>query len=137
MDEQTDEQHTIDAVNLNPENIHNELARVSADLNYFSSLLSEANLAVMSAKIDLKEVEGSTYLTTKKMAEASGKKTTEANLSAVVDTADTVIRARRVLASSDSEKKRLEGIVSAISTKSQMLISLSALMRKEMESLSH
>lgn len=143
------EEDVLAAVQLDRDNLDAEYMRVSADLAFWTKLAADAMEAELAAKVRvdqakaaLKEAEGEAYLRVQERLAGAKPKPTVATLEAYVQTDDAVRGARARLHAEMQEhvrlaadRKRLDGVVSSIYTKREMLISLGAHVRKEMDAL--
>ena len=126
-----------DRYGINEADLHGEYARLPPEIARASFALAEATGVALRAKARLKETEAVVYLTAKKLAEQSGQKMTEARLAASVEVDETVVASREDFHTAEVEKKMAEGVVAALAAKKEMLISLGASVRKEMDTFRH
>lgn len=130
---------TIDDADLNA-----EFVRVPADLAYWARRAADAEEAYLAAKHNLKRAEAGAWLRTRERldqeeqmrADAEERKPKFAAV-AVVDRAaeadQELNMARGTLQTALRSREECRGMVSAIHTKREMLVSLGANLRKEME----
>lgn len=127
------EDYLKDCVVMDPLFIQEEYVRLPADLAYWNQKYADALRAHLRAKIDLDRIEAQVYLEKREVGYASGGKTTEATVAAQVACDARVLAAREVAVMAEAEKARLHGVVNAVSAKKDMLVSLGAHVRQEMD----
>jgi hypothetical protein len=127
--------YLIDCVTIDRDAITDEYVRVAADLAYWSKKHADAELDMLVAKAKVKEIESTAYLQARELLEndPSVKRATESMVDATANRMPAVTRAREEYAETSARRKELEGVVMAISSKREMLISLGATLRKEMD----
>lgn len=125
----------VACVSINEHAITDEYIRVSSDLAYWSRAHADAEQAYLLAKARQKEAEATAYLQARELLEGdpSIKRATEAIVQATADRMPAVTRAREAVAMAAGDRREAEGVISAISAKRDMLISLGATLRKEMD----
>ncbi len=124
------------AVKVNdPVDMTADLVRIPGDMAYWTAAFAEAERGVQTLKVEIKVAEGRAWLAARKRQEMNGKKPTDKTTEAMVAVDEAVVTLRTALAEYVAKRKHLEGIVDAIKTKRDMLITLGANQRKEMDAL--
>lgn len=122
-----------ECVRIDPLRIQDEFVRIPADLAYWNARYADAQRAFLMAKIDLDVIKAKLGPLTRRAIADKGGKATEDLIKNMVESHADVIDAREQLAVTEVEKSRLYGCLDAIRSKKEMLISLGAHMRAEME----
>jgi hypothetical protein len=125
------DEYLIGCVTVDVQSVTDEYIRLPADLAYWNTILSRQILQYERAKANLRESEARANLEVRERLIESGAKVTEAVVDARTQLEPALKLARLAYADAVSERKRLEGLVSAINSKREMLISLGATLRKE------
>jgi nitrogenase molybdenum-iron protein alpha/beta subunit len=136
----------VDAVSINELEIDREIVEISAQLAYWNHRYADATRAFMVAKVDSKrirsrrQVEIRTDLerkarlsATETGAKSSARPFTEAQVEALVDGDIEVQEAENDLIDAEVNLKRLSGYCDAIRVKADMVRSISARLRAELE----
>ena len=113
--------------------LNDEFKRIPADYAYWSGLYSEAKQVYLLAKIERSHVWARTRLELRETLTMQGERVTEARLDAEAEVNDEYHHARQEEALAEVEMVRLNGVLEAIKTKREMLISLGAHVRQEMK----
>jgi hypothetical protein len=122
-----------DCVRIEPLVIEEEYVRLPADLAYWNARFSESVQAFLTAKMNAEEHEARQRILHREILLAAGGKATESQVDAAV-TCDPSIREVRIkYIAAEARKHHIGGIVDAIRTKRDMLISLGAHMRAELQ----
>lgn len=121
-----------DSVLIDPLCITDEYVRLPSDLAYWNQRHSDALKAHLRAKIELDRVEAMVYLE-KREGGVDGKRLTVDGVNAAVAVDPRVLSAREAAVLAEVEKSRLHGVVSAVGAKKDMLVSLGAHVRQEMD----
>ena len=122
-----------DCVRIEPLVIEEEFVRLPSDLAYWNGRFADCQRTYQLAKLDAEETEAKLRIIHREMLLAAGGKTTESQVDSAV-TVDGATRDSRVkLIEADVAMKRVGGIVDAIRTKRDMVISLGAHMRAELQ----
>jgi len=116
-------------IDIDPLDLDSHFRRLPAELAYYNSQYAEAYARQLDAKRNLDQVHASTY----KLVADSEKKMTVAAINAAIESDPIYAEARRELVEAESEKQRLRGKVDVVLAKKEMLISLGAHMRSEMQ----
>jgi hypothetical protein len=107
--------------------------RVPADLAYWNAQYAAANERFLTAKIEAERTRSSLWLEHRAKLEDAGKKPTEKMVDAAVESDDRNYDARVALMRAEVEKGRLNGILDAVRTKRDMIVSIGAHQRAEMQ----
>ncbi len=126
------EEYQRDCVSIQPEDLDSEFCRVAADIAYWNAQYADANRSYLFAKIEADRVRGMLYFEHREALELMGKKVTEAQVGALVDTDPRQIDARTDLVETEARKVRLRGVCDAVIAKKDMIQSLGAKLRAEM-----
>ena len=118
---------------LPAEQIEDEFRRVSADLAYWNNKFADALREHLRAKATEKQVRASVYLEIRSGAAEKGEKLTEAMTDAKVETHEDVRDAVDRCIHAEASKARMYGMVDAVRSKKDMLVSIGAQVRAEMQ----
>lgn len=119
-------------VRIDPLDIQGEYIRIPADLAYWNDRYAEALRVFLGSEIEVKLIRAQMEPQIREMLLNAGGKTTEAQVKAAIDSDENVIDAQRRNVEAEVEKNRHYGILDAIRSKKEMLISLGAHIRVEM-----
>lgn len=122
-----------ECVKIDPLNIQGEFIRLSGDLAYWNDQYAEALRSYLTAEVDLKILKAQLEPIARQALIDAGGRTTEAQVKAFIEEHDQVIEAKRKEIDSEVEKARLYGVLDAIRSKKEMLVSLGAHLRLEMQ----
>lgn len=125
--------YLADSVSVDELNLDTELARVSADLAYWSAQYAAAVNVHLNAKIDAKKAWGAAFLRLREDAITDGERATEKILEAKVVTDGGYLVSAYAESAAEAERARLRGVVDSVSAKKDALQSLCAKLRIEME----
>lgn len=117
----------------NPDYLQPEFVRLSADLAYWNVRYSETIGAHLRAKKDLGVVCAKLDILVREQLAASGVRTTEAMVKSTTESHDDYLEAYEMLITAEVEKARVYGILDAVRAKKEMLVSLGAYQRLEMQ----
>jgi len=120
-------------VDMVPEQINEEFSRMSADYAYWNEKYAEANRLELVTEWSEKKAYASAYLQKKMEAQVSSTKTSEATLDAEVKTSQVYGRAVEEHIEARAATAHLKGVLEALKTKREMLISSGAHLRQEMQ----
>jgi len=125
---------------IEPLAIEEEFIRLPADLAYWNERFAQANRAFLIADIEEKRTEARLHLECRARLTVEkgedGKKVkapTVSDIEAEVNGHEDMQRAQDRLIAAEAEKVRLYGVLDAIRTKREMVVSLGAHMRAEMQ----
>ena len=133
MDTRDPVQYLEECVNIEPVAIQEEYVRVPADLAYWNAKFSDALKAFLLAKLALSKVEARLQLETRASMEGGKTKVTESVITAMIESSDDWAKVKLALVDAECEKVRLWGVCDALRSKKEMLVSLGATLRSEME----
>lgn len=122
-----------ECVDLMPEAISEEFSRLSADYAYWNEKYADANREMLQAERHRDKTRAQAYFQKKAAYAQAGTKVTEATLDAEVEVDDLVEKAEVGVIASTAEREHLRGILEALRTKREMLVSVGAHMRAEMQ----
>lgn len=127
------DEYLADCVQVYPEALQEEYVRIPADLAYWNARNSAANRNHLVTKMNRERTVARLQIETRAAFEVAGKKATEALVDATVTMSDEYGVARMAEIEAEVEKAKLSGVVDAIRAKRDMLISLGAHVRAEMQ----
>jgi hypothetical protein len=113
--------------------LEEEFTRMPADLAYWANQYAEATKAFHLAKIDLDRTEAKLAVHHRVRLADAGVKATESMVTAAVETDDTLYNAKVRLLEAEYLRNQLSGTCEAVRSKRDMLISLGANYRAEMQ----
>lgn len=120
-------------VDIVPEAIQEEYVRLPADLAYWNARYARALKEFLTAKAGEKQMESMLSIKHRELIIDNGGKPTEKMVENAVNTDPKMIEARNLLVETEVEKARIWGLLDAVRSKKEMLISLGAHVRQEME----
>ena len=120
-------------LSIDPLAISEEFCETPATLAYWNAQYAEAVGPHLRAKANVERVYAETYRKVREEYADRGLKATETMVNTSVETDSDYALAREQLISAEVEKIKLRGRVEAITTKRDMLISLGAHIRAEMD----
>ena len=118
---------------IDPLYIQGEFVRIAADLAHWSEQFAESTRAFRKAEHQLETIKAHVYLHVRMMADSAGMKLTEAMVASQVCLDGKVSAAVTAHIDAEAEMLRVKGVVQALITKRDMLISLGAHIREEMK----
>ncbi len=127
------EQYLKDSVMIDDLVLDEEFIRVPADLAFWSARYADAVKAFLLAKLERDRVQGKVRLTIKAEAEIDKKKRRADDLEAAVNNDPEYLDAAVAMIEAEAEKKHAQGRVDAVAAKKDMVQSLGAKLRSEME----
>lgn len=125
--------YLADSVQIYPEAIQEEYVRLPSDLAYWGQRYTDALRVFLGAKLDMDRTEARVKILCRAELNAKEGKVTESMVSAAVDQHPDMEKARLALIEAEVEKARLGNVLDAIRAKKDMLVSLGAHVRSEME----
>ena len=139
------EEYLFECVNIDRSNIQGEFARVSADMAYWGEILAGLERDLATSKSDVEHckarlsIDMRTQLERLAASKAAGKgkappRVTDSQVESKVVSHDQYRVATENQRRSDYQVKSAKGVLEAIRTKRDMLISLGAQMRAELKS---
>lgn len=132
MNEEEDEA-LEDVFDIDPLDLQDAFCNTPAQLAYWSGKYATAYRKAAAAKANEKQVAGAYREVARDRANAIRGKATEGDVAAQLEGIDEVQVAREATIEAEYEKVRVFGIVDAIRTKKEMLISVGAHVRAEMD----
>ena len=126
------DQYQRDCVEILPEAIHEEYVRLAADLGYWNAQYAAAVKAYLSSKVEADILERELYPVIRAQLEQAGK-VTEKMVDAALAQSEVWEDAQRLKVTTEGEKLRLYGVLDSVRAKKDMIISLGAHLRTEME----
>lgn len=138
------EQYLYDCVTIDEDRINEEYCRVAADLAYWGRRHANAEEAYLAAKANVKREAASAWIRTREKLEeeeseraAAQERKFKPPAVALIDKHteldEGLAMARATFASAARMREETSSIVSAVHTKREMLVSLGATLRKELE----
>lgn len=129
----TADDYLRECVQIEPMALEEEFVRIPADLAYWNNRYSDAYRLWLECKIESERVEAdiSTGIR-RELANNPKSRATVAEVEHLLKVDPAYVDARRREAAAESEKVRLYGVLDALRSKRDMLISLGAHMRAEM-----
>ena len=122
-----------DCIHVDPIVIQEEFARVAPDLAYWSAKFAEAHKTYLEAKILRDNVRGAKWFIVKNDLLATRGKCSNPDVEAALDTDEDMNEALASLVEAEYERERLKGVLEAVRAKKDMLISMGAMIRAEMQ----
>lgn len=134
-----------EAIDVDPEFLSEEFVRIPADLAYYNERYSRALGAYLEAKAERERIAGELSISPKFIKDLTDKineyneedekpkRPTVDQLKAAVLNDPAFIEARLIETRADAERTRLRGCVDALATKRDMVVSLGAHVRLEMQ----
>lgn len=129
-----------DSINIVPEMIEEEYTRLPGDIGYWNAQFARAVRTHLMAKRLVKKTEARLTLKYSRPPELLGdalpgpwKQPSVAQLEALVQNDDELEQAEQCLIEAEVEKTRIYGIVEAVRAKREMIVSLGAHLRIEMQ----
>jgi hypothetical protein len=115
------------------EDIDAEFRALSSDVYYVGALWADAQRNAAQAKVALDVALATSRRMVTEVLQAEGSKTTERAIDAEVDLDPDVHRARLYLLDMEHEEAKVRALVDALRAKKDMLVSLGAHIRAEMQ----
>lgn len=122
-----------DCVSIEPTEIEEEFVRVPAELAYWSHRYAESYERRVRAKLQLDRVAAMLRLKHRSIMEDEKVKITESQVDARVETDDEMFAAREAMLRAEVDEVRTKGAVEAVRAKRDMLVSIGAHQRAEMQ----
>lgn len=120
------------AAGIDPTNLQREFADLPGAMAYWVQQYANAAQQYLTMKAAFEVCEARLATTARVTFEVQGKKATEATITEAVRTTDEWLKARTALIQAEGDKIRIHGIVSTVEAKREMLVSLGAHIRMEM-----
>ena len=133
--------YLAECVHIDPLAVQDEYVRVSADLAYWNAQYAKSVRDSLIAKVELDILERELYPKCRQVLEDGGVRPTEAAIdiectsprATTIGHSDAWKAAKRQLAEAEADKAKAYGVVDAVRAKKDLLISLGAHIRAEME----
>ena len=127
------EKYLKDCVTIEPLAIQEEYVRLPSDLAYWNAQYAEAQKELQVAKVDLDVLERELYAVVRnELEQGAGKRVTEKMIEAGMGQSSVWVDAKKRVATAEGDRAKMYGILDAVRTKKEMLISLGAHLRIEM-----
>lgn len=124
----------VDELRVNENTLESDMIEHSSKYAYFSAIANKAENFERSAEVELETVLANAEINTrKKFAEDGITKPTVGQISAVVNTNEDVIDAKKRLSEAKGYTGLMKYILKAFDARKDLLINISAQRRKEME----
>lgn len=127
------EDYLAKSVQVEPMALQEEYTQVGSDLAYWGRKHADALKAYKLAYITRKRTEARVYMEARAAARESGEKITDPGLEAKVALSEEAFQARLAEATAEAEEVNLKSVFTAVQAKKEMLISMGAHIRKEMD----
>lgn len=121
-----------ESVEIIPEAIREEFVRLPADMAFWGERYAEAVKAYLVAEHECKVVRAQVRLATRELGSLDGRKLTEADVDAKVETDERYRQAKLAEIEAEAAKLAAKVKLDAVATKRDMCISLGAHIRAEM-----
>lgn len=123
-----------EAVSVNRDDLNSEFVRLSADLAYWGEQLAEAEHEYSMAKLASEKLTAEAFVRYKEHLQSTQGRTTDSSVNAMVTKDHRIVASKTNLLTKTHERNRLKSVVESIRAKKEMIISLGAQMRAEMQS---
>lgn len=122
-----------DSVDVEPTLLQEEFVRLPADMAYWNERYSKAMKEHLMGKLNVDRLYAMLQIEMRETLLAEGQKTTEALVSARIEVHPKYQEARLALVSAEAEAARLKGVLEAVRAKREMIVSLGAHLRVELQ----
>lgn len=122
-----------DAVAISEESINGDISNQSGLYAYYGEALADARSKRDMAIQALKDTRASIDMSVRKRADESGAKTTEGRIAAEVELNEMVVKLKDRTLSLEANVGKIEAIVRALEHRKDMLVTLGANMRTDVE----
>lgn len=130
------EDYEASCVAIDPDDLNGEYIRLSSDVAYWSRRSAQIEEEYLRSKAELKEAESRAYLHVRETLSSNAKKApTGPHIEAMAQVHPSVVAANREFADLSGQRKRIHGILDAISAKKDMLVQLGADRRQELKTI--
>lgn len=127
------EEYLRECVGIDPLTLNDEFVRIPSDLAYWNARYARALRAYLTAKVDKDITRGRLEPMMRLAIQNAGGKPTEKQIDALIDSNQDYIDACYKLVDAEVEKNEVYGALDAIRSKKEMLVSLGAHLRAEMQ----
>lgn len=131
-DECSPDEYRRRCVETEPMALEEEYVRLPADLAYWNARFADCLRTYLRTKLDFEQTEARLRLETRERLLADAKKPTESQVDATVLGLPEMVQARLLLVEAEVAKVRAAGVCEAVRAKKDMLVSLGAHVRAEM-----
>lgn len=121
-----------ECVRIAPEALEEEFVRLPADLAYWNGQYADATREHLVAKLDLDRLYARLVIEHRERLANTNNKVTESMVESAVSNDDNYAAGRLRLIETEVDKVRLQGVVDAVRSKRDMIISIGAHIRAEM-----
>lgn len=125
--------YLYDSVNIDEANIDEEMRRVGANMAYWNKRYGDAITAKLNTKLQAKIAESGARKRALTALQLDGEKTTDAAISAKAQEDEIWIAAQEAANEAEGLAAEIRGYADAVAAKKDMLMSLGAKLRREME----
>jgi hypothetical protein len=122
-----------DSVDVEPTLLQEEFIRLPADVAYWNERYAGKLKAHLATKVEVDHLHARLYIEIRETMEAEGKKATESAVEAKIETSPVYHQMRLTLVGLEAEVAHLKGVLEAVRTKREMVISLGAQLRQELQ----
>jgi len=122
-----------DSVDIEPTQLQEEYVRVPADIAYWNERYSQALRRHLMAKMTLDRIYAGLQIETREKLALERGKVTEATVSANIEVNPAYQAARLEVLEAEVESARIKGVGYAVSAKREMIVSLGAHLRIELQ----
>lgn len=127
------EQFLYDSIRIEPVALQEEYVRMPADLAYWNARFASAYERFATTKVQLSRLEALKRIEHRERLLADTPKVTESMVEAAVAGDPSVQEIQDDLIAAEVDKVRMNGVVDAVRTKRDMLVSVGAHVRAEMQ----
>lgn len=127
------EQYLRESVSIDETNLNAEYIRIPTDLAYWSAQYALAVRRFHTAKLEADRVTARARIDARLNLETMHTRVTESMVEAAVEKDGQVFAMATAAIEAEAEKLRLQGVVDAVRAKRDMVISLGATQRQEMQ----
>lgn len=131
------EAYLYDSVNIDDFAMDEEFKRVAADIAYWNARYSEAVKAHQVAKLEAKLEKSAAWKRAREAVELRGEKLTDKGIEAEAETDQLWVDKRMAEIDAEALSKKIGGFAEAVAAKKDMLQSLGARLRVELEGDAH
>lgn len=130
---QLNDSYLRDCVRITPESMNEEFMQLPGVLAYWNQKYAEAHKLYLDSKLDVSVTRARLQPLVREALALAGGRVTEAQVEAAIDSNEDYIDAIRRMNAADSLKQEAWGIVDTMRAKREMLVSLGANIRVEMQ----
>jgi hypothetical protein len=130
--EQDHESYLRDCVTIDENQVEKEYVRISSDLAYWGQKYVDAHQVYLMAKLTVEETRSRLYLIAREKGK-EGKAPSEATLTALVDSDESMHQVRLELVIAEVKRAKLHQVCEAIRAKKDLVVQLGASLRAQMQ----